>query len=41
MKEIHITAKEEGQRLDKILIKYLKQTAPSYLYKILRKKNIK
>lgn len=41
MKEIHITAKEEGQRLDKILGKYLDQAAPSFLYKMLRKKNIK
>ena len=41
MKEIHISAKEEGQRLDKILGKYLDQAAPSFLYKMLRKKNIK
>ena len=41
MKEIHITAKEEGQRLDKILGKYLDQAAPSFLYKMLRNKNIK
>lgn len=41
MKEIHITAKEEGQRLDKILGKYMDQAAPSFLYKMLRKKNIK
>ncbi len=41
MKEIHITAKEEGQRLDKILSKYLDLAAPSFLYKMLRKKNIK
>ena len=41
MREIHITAKEEGQRLDKILGKYLDQAAPSFLYKMLRKKNIK
>lgn len=41
MKEIKITAKEEGQRLDKILGKYLDQAAPSFLYKMLRKKNIK
>lgn len=41
MKEIHITAKEEGQRLDKILGKYLDQAPASFLYKMLRKKNIK
>jgi 23S rRNA pseudouridine955/2504/2580 synthase len=41
MKEIHITEKEEGQRLDKILGKYLDQAPASFLYKMLRKKNIK
>lgn len=41
MKEIHITSKEEGQRMDKILGKYLNQAPASFLYKMLRKKNIK
>ena len=41
MREISITEKEEGQRLDKILGKYLNQAPSSFLYKMLRKKNIK
>lgn len=41
MKEIHITNKEEGQSLIKILGKYLDGAAPSFFYKMLRKKNIK
>ena len=41
MQEIHITSKEEGQRLYKILEKYLSQAPSSFLYKMLRKKNIK
>ena len=41
MREINITAKEEGQRLDKILAKYLNKAPKSFVYKMLRKKNIK
>ena len=41
MREIHVTSKEEGQRLDKMLGKYLNQAPKSFLYKMLRKKNIK
>lgn len=41
MKEIHITSREEGQRMDKILGKYLDLATTSFLYKMLRKKNIK
>lgn len=41
MKEIQITNKEEGQSLIKILGKYLDGAAPSFFYKMLRKKNIK
>lgn len=41
MKEIHITGKEEGQSLIKILGKYLDAATPSFFYKMLRKKNIK
>lgn len=41
MREINITAKEEGQRLDKILAKYLNKAPRSFVYKMLRKKNIK
>lgn len=40
MKEMHITANEAGQRLDKLLAKYLNQAPKSFLYKMLRKKNI-
>ena len=41
MRELNITAREEGQRLDKILSKYLNKAPKSFLYKMLRKKNIK
>lgn len=40
MKEITITKREEGQRFDRFLIKYL-PGASSGLHKMLRKKNIK
>lgn len=40
MKEIHITETEAGQRLDRYLVKYLKEAPKSFLYKMLRKKNI-
>lgn len=41
MREINITDKEQGQRLDKILAKYLNKAPKSFVYKMLRKKNIK
>lgn len=41
MKEIKITSREEGQRLDKLLAKYLNKAPKSFIYKMLRKKNIK
>lgn len=41
MREIHVTANEAGQRLDKLLAKYLNEASKSFLYKMLRKKNIK
>lgn len=41
MRNIAITEKEEGQRLDKFLSKYLEKAPKSFLYKMLRKKNIK
>ncbi len=41
MQEIRITANESGQRLDKFLSKYMKKAPKSFLYKMLRKKNIK
>lgn len=40
MKEIIISQNEAGQRLDKLLKKYLAQAPGSFLYKMLRKKNI-
>jgi len=41
MKEIIITKNEEGQRLDRFLKKYLNKANQSFIYKMLRKKNIK
>lgn len=40
MKEIIINANEAGQRFDKLLAKYLREAPKSFLYKMLRKKNI-
>lgn len=40
MKQIEIKANEAGQRLDKLLGKYLNKAPKSFLYKMLRKKNI-
>lgn len=40
MQEITVTAREAGQRMDKLLGKYLKEAPKSFLYKMLRKKNI-
>ncbi len=40
MQEIHVTENEAGQRLDKLLAKFLKEAPKSFLYKMLRKKNI-
>lgn len=41
MKEIQIGSNEAGQRLDKLLGKVLNQAPSSFIYKMLRKKNIK
>ncbi|MBQ3513714.1 MAG: RluA family pseudouridine synthase [Lachnospiraceae bacterium] len=41
MKEIIVNRNEAGQRLDKLLGKYLNQAPKSFIYKMLRKKNIK
>ena len=41
MKEIIIGSNEAGQRLDKMLLKYLNEAPSSFVYKMLRKKNIK
>lgn len=40
MKELIVTANEAGQRLDKLLAKYLCEAPKSFIYKMLRKKNI-
>ena len=40
MKEIIVTKNEAGQRLDKLLKKYLSSAPDSFFYKMLRKKNI-
>lgn len=41
MREITITKNEAGQRLDKMLLKYLNEANSGFIYKMLRKKNIK
>lgn len=41
MQEIIITREDAGQRLDKFLFKYLNKAPHSFVYKMLRKKNIK
>ncbi len=41
MREIQITPNEQGQRIDKFLMKYLSLAPKSFIYKMLRKKNIK
>jgi len=41
MRELKITQKDENQRLDKFLMKYLNKAPKSFVYKMLRKKNIK
>lgn len=40
MREIIVSANEAGQRFDKLLAKYLNEAPKSFLYKMLRKKNI-
>ena len=40
MKEIIVRENEAGQRMDKLLKKYLSQAPGSFIYKMLRKKNI-
>ena len=40
MQEIIIAQNEAGQRLDKLLAKYLNEAPKSFIYKMLRKKNI-
>lgn len=41
MKEIMIGKNQYGQRLDKFLIKYMRAASRGFIYKMLRKKNIK
>ena len=40
MRELIVKELEAGQRLDKFLHKYLKDAPNSFLYKMMRKKNI-
>ena len=40
MREIIISDREEGQRLDKFLKKYMDQAPAGFFYKMMRKKNI-
>ena len=40
MQELKITENEAGQRLDKFLLKYMSRAPKSFIYKMLRKKNI-
>lgn len=40
MQIINITAQDEGQRLDKLLIKFMPDAPKGFFYKMLRKKNI-
>ena len=40
MKQITVSKNEAGQRLDKLLAKYLNKAPKSFIYKMLRKKNI-
>ncbi len=40
MVEINVKDNESGQRLNKFLLKYLNQATSSFIYKMLRKKNI-
>ena len=41
MREIEISQREAGQRLDRFLSKYMPQASSGFLHKMLRKKNIK
>ena len=40
MQVLNVNENEAGQRLDKLLSKYLDQAPKSFLYKMMRKKNI-
>ncbi len=40
MRKLTITPNEAGQRLDKLLLKYMNKAPKSFIYKMMRKKNI-
>ncbi len=40
MQKLKVASNEAGQRLDKLLSKYLSQAGKGFLYKMMRKKNI-
>lgn len=40
MRELTITDREARQRLDKYLLRYLKNTGTGFIYRMMRKKNI-
>ena len=40
MRSLIVTENESGQRLDKLLAKYLNLAGKGFLYKMMRKKNI-
>lgn len=40
MRELKVSKNEAGQRLDKLLHKYLREAGDGFIYKMLRKKNI-
>ena len=40
MQTLTVTQNEAGQRLDKLLAKYLNQAGKGFIYKMMRKKNI-
>ena len=41
MREIVISKNEAGQRLNKLIMKYLNKAPSSFVYRMIRKKNIK
>ena len=41
MRVLKVSVREEGQRLDRMLAKYMTAAPRSFFYKMLRKKNIK
>ena len=40
MQVLKVTSQDEGQRLDKFLGKFMPEAPKSFLYKMMRKKNI-